>query len=135
MKKRLLCSTVLSVLLIFVMSITAYAATNASTLFSEYSANLTANGTTLTVEIDVVGKQVCDTIGASQVIIQKKVNGVWQFEANLGSSYSYNSISHIDSLNYTGTSGKEYRAVVTFYACKGSTSDTKTVTTQSVIIQ
>jgi hypothetical protein len=116
------------------MGITAYAGTNASQLISYYSANLTANGTTLTVEIDVVGTQVCDTIGASQVIIQKKVNGIWQFETNLGNSYSYNSNSHLDSLNYTGSAGNEYRAVVTFFACKGNVSETKTVTTQSVTI-
>jgi hypothetical protein len=116
------------------MGVTAYAGTNASSLISSYSTNLTANGTTLTVEIDVVGTQVCDTIGASQVIIQKKVNGGWQFEANLGSSFSYNSDSHLGYLYYTGTSGCEYRAVVTIYACKGNTSDSKTSTTSPVTI-
>jgi hypothetical protein len=72
MKKRLLCTTVLSVLVLFVMGITAYAGTTASKLISDYSADLFANGTTLTVEIDIVGTQVCDTIGASQVILQKR---------------------------------------------------------------
>jgi hypothetical protein len=134
MKKRLLCTTLISLLVIFTLGITASASLlRASQTILTYTGWLTKSGTTLTVNYDIDATNISDKVGVSQVIVQRK-DGTWGNVATYGSNYGTNCISHNGSVTYYGTAGYEYRAVITFYAKQGNVSDSKTYTTGSITL-
>lgn len=89
------------------------------------------------IEFEVDGTGRMDSIGASQIIVQEKVGTKWKgvetYYGSVGNDMlAENVYSHISSISYTGTPGKEYRALATVYAEDKTGNDFRTVTTNSV---
>ncbi len=79
-----------------------------------------------------------DLVGASCIVVQQKISGTWSNAATYIGTVNNGMLredatSHTGSLTYSGISGREYRAIVTFYAGDGSGYDTRNYTTVSVI--
>ena len=91
----------------------------------------------ISFDVDATGRM--DLVGASFIVVQEKINGVWTgVETYYGSTQNgmlaASAYSHVGSINYVGTSGKEYRALVTVYAGNGTGSDSRTIATNSVTV-
>jgi hypothetical protein len=106
----------------------------ASWVISSYESAINHQGTLITVSYDVTATNICDDIGVSQVIIQKRVNGIWETVATYPEYYSHNCTAMSGQKTYYGTAGSQYRSVITFYARQGSVSDSKNSTTASITI-
>jgi hypothetical protein len=139
MKKRIIVLTAVALLLTFTVGVTASAGLlRASQYLSSYSAWATANGNgSVTFSFDVTATMTSDQVGVSQIEVQRKDGSTWT------SVYTYNSsnttgliltncTSYIASITYNGTSGHDYRAIVTFYVQRNGGSDSGTRTTNSV---
>jgi hypothetical protein len=117
------------------MGITASAELlRASSIITSCSGGIDNDGTLITVSYNVTATNICDDIGVSQVIIQKKINGIWNNVATFPQDYAHNCTAMSGERTYYGTAGGEYRAIITFYARRGSVSDSKTSTTASITI-
>lgn len=119
----------------------AYAASNSvrASYYLDYYFVDVDNGTGSKVEIwfEVDATRVMDLVGLSYLIVQENDNGTWKTVATCFGSTSNGLLaadtdSHVSSISYTGTSGKEYRAIATVYAENSSGSDYRTVTTSSI---
>jgi hypothetical protein len=114
------------------------ASTNASDYLSIYSATVVAesNGR-IAVWFDVNATRVMDLVGASNIVIQTNNGGVWTgvatyFGSSANGMLAPNTYSHTGYITYQGSSGKQYRALVTVYASNSSGSDSRTITTNTV---
>ncbi|NLV23088.1 MAG: hypothetical protein GXY49_14100 [Syntrophomonadaceae bacterium] len=100
----------------------------------------TGTNSSVIIYFDVDATGYMDLVGASYIVIQRNDSGVWKnVAAYLGSTsngmLAANTYSHVGSFTYNGTSGKQYRALVTVYACDAYGSDSRTVTTNSITAQ
>jgi hypothetical protein len=140
MKKRVF--GILSVILILSMVFTTAASAGvlkASNYFHSCSAEADANVGTgkARIKFSVIATAISDSIGASSIVIQRKNGSTWTDVYTYSSSTTLamlgsNSLTHNGSVTYSGTSGYEYRGVVTLYVRQGSGSETKTLTSNSV---
>lgn len=136
---------ILTVTMVFIFSVSmmasAFAATyfpNASHYLDYYSATAdTGKSGNVIVNFDVNATRVMDSVGASYIVVQEYSNGTWKgvgsyFGSTSNGMLASNTNSTVGSITYTGTSGKQYRALVTVYAGKSAGSDSRTVTTNTV---
>lgn len=123
------------------MMVSAFAATyypNASYYLSFYSATAdTGKSGSVTVNFNVNATRVMDSVGASYIVVQEYSNGNWKgvgsyFGSTSNGMLASDTNSTVGFITYTGTAGKQYRALVTVYAGKGTGSDSRTVTTNTV---
>ena len=138
MKKILTLMMTLAFTLSCFFSITAYAAENvepyASTYFSSYSAEIIPNGSgEITIRYSVKAKKTMPELGASKVVVQEKSGSTWTDKKTFSKSTTPSMVASnkpifTKDLKYSGTEGKEYRAVITFYAKDSNGSDTKVYT-------
>lgn len=111
----------------------------ASDYFSSYSVAATSGSEgDVAISISIRPKRTMDSIGATKIVIQEKNGNRWkEVYTKTGSNYNglldSDSSSFRGSYTYSGTSGKTYRAIVTLYAKDAFGSDSKTVTTNSVV--
>ena len=119
-------------------SIDDYAVNRASDYLNYYSAYALAssNGTVI-IEFEVDGAGRMDLVGSSYVIVQEKSGSNWVGVSTYWGSSSNgmlgeNTVSHIGKVTYSGTRGKEYRAIVTVYAENSTGDDSRTIITNSV---
>lgn len=111
----------------------------ASDYFSYYSADATG-GTEgdVAISINIGATRAMNSIGATKIVIQEKAGNRWQ-EAYTKIGTIYNGLLDSDtssfcgSYTYSGTSGKTYRAIVTLYVKDAFGSDSRTVTTNSIV--
>ncbi|MDR1158498.1 MAG: hypothetical protein LBK75_09405 [Oscillospiraceae bacterium] len=80
---------------------------------------------------------MADEVGATQIVIQRKDGSVWTgIKTFSRSSYpdliDEDCLFYSNSVTYDGTSGQQYRAVVTMYAKIGSGSSSYNYTTNTV---
>jgi hypothetical protein len=139
MKRLVACVAAAVLLLSAAASVPASAGVlRASPCLSSYDAWATASGGgNVQIDFDVNAVSLADKVGVSQIVVQKKVGSSWTnvhtySSATTISLLASNLISHCGDVTYAGTSGQQYRAVVTVYAKIGSISDSKTVTTNTV---
>lgn len=106
----------------------------ASEYFSSYNATITssANGK-VNINVYVNGKKIMTQIGATKVVLKEYDGSSWTSVKTFNySSYpdlmGYNQKSLVGSVSYSGTSGKKYKAIVTFIAKDSNGSDTVTYT-------
>lgn len=105
-----------------------------SAYINSYSAQITTgSGGRILVDGIVTGTNIMDTIGVKTLVIQKYQSGSWVNAITWSNLYDYNSVSSTFTSTYYGTVGTTYRAVITFYAALGSGSDSRIMTTNSVI--
>lgn len=139
MKKRAI-SFLLAVVMLLTLTGTAFAvAPRASDYLDSYMVVLRAMGNgTMEVSMSVEGVGIQDKIGVREVMIEKKINGVWTYQESLDSVdypefYAYNSRDYLGAVNFTGTPGVSYRVTLTVYARTGTGSDTGYVTSPVVV--
>jgi hypothetical protein len=105
---------------------------------SSYNATIFADGGGyVTVEYAVFATATADELGVTQLIIQRKTGSTWAnvrtFTRNTNPALIGTSCpSYMGSITYSGTSGQQYRAVLTMYAKIGSGSSSVTFTTNTV---
>lgn len=140
MKKQLI--KIISALLCLLLlgSVTAFAAEGkASSLISMCSATMAvkSNGD-LKLSFDIVATDVMDSIGASTIVIERHNGTKWVTERTY-SVENYPNLQTSQKTFYNSTleftplySGKDYRAVITFYVESGTEIAEKTVTSNTI---
>jgi hypothetical protein len=143
MKKRFISMICAVLLLSLTLGATGASASgiqpHASSYLFQYSASVTAAGSgQVKIDFEVDAMSLADLVGATSIVVQKKNGSSWTnvqtyAGTTANSMLGSDCLSHCSSKTYSGTSGGEYRAVVTVYAKIGSGSDSKSVTTNSII--
>ena len=98
---------------------------------------LTAPDGGVIIEFEVEGTGRMNLVGASCIVVQEKVGTKWMgvktyFGSTTDGMLAENAYSHIGSITYKGTPGKEYRALATVYAENSTGDDSRTIITNSV---
>ena len=110
----------------------------ASDYFDNYFAiACTSSNGEIIIEYDLDCTGIMSSIGASTIVIEEKSGGRWVEDETYYGSISNGMLdsgraSFIGSISHDGTPGREYRAVVTFYAEDNYGDDSRTLTTNSV---
>ena len=125
-----------------ILSSLVCASARASYQLDSYGGNAHAMGNRLMrFEFHVVGTDIMDEIGATQVAVQEKYYGAWitvatydqESNPEIYTTDDYILVSHINY--YDGIPGTEYRARVTAYASDYRGSDSRVFYTGSDICQ
>lgn len=115
----------------------------ASYLISSYRGWVSDQGSgTLRIVCDLSTKYSVETVGASQIEIQRldSATNSWKYVGTIfGNTYNNllrnNTFSIFQGVNFDGlTIGRTYRAVITFYAKNGSIEETRYYATDSVTL-
>lgn len=115
----------------------AYAATESNAFILSYSAGTYADGNgVVTVDFDIVGKGTLANLGVKSIYLYENGSAIL-YISYLSSSYSYimghNCNSYGTSVSFNGTAGRTYYAIITFYGGDGTSYDTETYQTGSVV--
>lgn len=116
----------LFVVLIFAFSLCVPAAAEsptpyASDYLNQYDGIVTREGGgTIKISFSVVGTGIIDEIGASQIVVQKQVNGVWISVKTYNNTRNpelstTNNYSYANYVLYDGEVGVNYRAEITIF--------------------
>lgn len=116
----------LLVVLMFAFSLCVPAAAGspipyASDYLSQYDGIVTREGGgTIKISFSVVGTGIIDEIGASQIVVQKQVNGVWISVKTYNNTRNpelstANDYSYANYVLYDGEPGANYRAEITIF--------------------
>lgn len=93
----------------------------ASEYLSQYDGIVTREGGgTIKISFSVVGTRVIDEIGASRIVVQKQVNGVWISVKTYNNTRNpelstTNDYSYANYVLYDGEPGANYRAEITIF--------------------
>ena len=135
MKKIISRSLALVLIFIFTcsLSVAASASLYASQYLNKYDAFITAKGGgEIKISFTVAGVKVLDELGASKIVLEKKVGSSWT-EVKTYTNDDYPELSTTNAFYYSnyvfyqGVAGTEYRAKITIF---GNT-DYRTITTAS----
>ena len=135
MKKIISRSLALVLIFIFTcsLSVAASASLYASQYLNRYSGSITAQGGgEIKISFTVAGVKVLDELGASKIVLEKKVGSSWT-EVKTYTNDDYPELSTTNAFYYSnyvfyqGVAGTEYRAKITIF---GNT-DYRTITTVS----
>lgn len=101
---------------------------------------LAESGGEVIIEFEVEATGRMDLVGASCIVIQEKVGGKWMgvktyFGSTSNRMLAGDDYSHVGSITYIGTPGKEYRALATVYAENSKGDDSRTIITNFVTAQ
>lgn len=115
----------------------ASAAQESNAFILSYSGGTYADGGgVVTVDFSLVGKGTLKNIGASSIYLYENGSLVL-YASYLSSYYSYimghNRANYAESVSYNGTAGRTYYAIITFYGGDGTSYDTETYQTASVV--
>lgn len=141
MKSRLVASLIIALSFFLSIYTNAYASveqTRASGYLSSYSASVEVEGEgSISVSYLVFATSVADEVGAEKIVIQRKDGLFWNtvktYESTtMSESLGYKCLFKDGKVTYHGSSGYQYRAIVTVYAKIGSGSDSRIVTTSTV---
>lgn len=115
-----------------------YAVTRASYYLNYYSAYaLASSNEKVIIEFEVDGVGRMDLVGSNYIVLQEKSGDKWlgvytYWGSSSNGMLGENTVSHIGKITYSGTAGKEYRALVTVYAKDSTGDDSRTIITNSV---
>lgn len=140
MCKKSIHGTALFLAILMLLSTTAFAAeARASSRIMVYTSDFYEDaGGDLCIYFSVTATGVMDNLGASKIAIQRYNGSRWVTEATLTVSdapemQTTNAARYTATIPYTPLyTGKEYQAVVTFYAKDGTGFSTAPMTTNSV---
>lgn len=137
MRKIRLALTLLLILSLLVGSV--FASGRASDLIADYSNNIIINSSgDLLVSFSITTVGNATRLGASTIVIEKKVFGVWRAVetydfASTPNLRRTNASFHGTSVTYEDyVSGYDYRACITYYATNGSITETREVYTATI---
>lgn len=139
MRKKILSFFLSAIVLLGATGVAFAIEPRASQNLSSYYVKLSAAGNKqMLVSVDISGVGVQDKIGVQKIEIEYKAsdNGDWEYYDTLYASthpefYSYESRSYMEDIYFDGKVGYIYRVTLTVYAQKGSTSDSKSITSFS----
>lgn len=145
MKKQKISTVVMGIILSLVMLFNAGVSVSASEVkasdyLSSYTAYLTPLGNgEMDIHFKVFAVGLADQVGVTKIVVEQKIGGDWYPVRTYDSSNTtglvgYNAFNHMGYITYTGSVLGEYRAQVTVYAKKGTGSDSRIITTSSVIL-
>lgn len=138
--KRFITLFLATLMSLFSLCCVASAANNvtpySSFYLSYYSANILAGKKSgeIKIDLDLTASKRADTIGVSKIVIHNNKNNSTVTIIGTTQNGLLKSSSGVftDSYSYQGISGVSYYADVTFYAASGGSSDSYTLTTNTV---
>ena len=137
MKKRVICSFVIVIILALLLSSAVFAAMDASQYLAYYNAYITKSGNTIKVNFEVQGTRGMDYIGATEIYLYERANSssswslvktyLYTDPAYASSMMDINTTIKDDYVSYSGNSSYQYKAYVTVYAEKDGGSDSRDI--------
>lgn len=132
MNKTLTRSLAFILVLCFLLSSVAFASTDSSAYIAIMSGYITYSGNNINVYFSIVGRHRMDEIGVSEILLYEQNGNTWSlvcdFEADnpayTADMLSYNTSAKADHVTYSGSSTKNYYAILYFYAADSNGSDT-----------
>lgn len=128
----LLCCVIISS---FLLVPTSAVEVRASSIFNRYNTTVQKSKTSgdLDITVTIYATEQMDSLGATEIKLQKEVNGRWisvaTFTPDTNSGLmSSNAIVFQTTVTYeTPVLQSNYRSLVTIYGCSGSTSDSVSI--------
>lgn len=132
MKKKTIRAAVLIIALCFALSTFAFASTTSSAYIAYTNAHFTRSGNDVNIYFSIVGRGLMNEIGVSEIYLYEKTGNTWNLVYTFDSSdpaftddmLSYNTSAKADHVTYSGSSSKDYYALLHFYAADDNGSDT-----------
>ena len=132
MKRKIIQTITLVLILCILLSSVAFAAIESSAYISAMSGYITYSGNNINVYFTVVGRHLMNEIGVSEIRLFEQNGNKWTrvytFEADdpdyTSDMLSYNTTAKADHVSYSGDSTKNYFAILYFYAADAYGSDT-----------
>ena len=132
MKKKTIRAAVLIIALCFALSTFAFASTNSSAYIAYTNAHFTRSGNDVNIYFSIVGRGLMNEIGVSEIWLYEKTGNTWDWVYTFYASdpdytddmLSYNNSAKADHVTYSGSSSKDYLAILYFYAADDNGSDT-----------
>ncbi|MBR4655985.1 MAG: hypothetical protein IKO68_05340 [Oscillospiraceae bacterium] len=132
MKKNTVRYAVIILVLSILLSTAALAAQESSAYIGATNAYFTRSGNNVNIYFSIVGRGLMNEIGVSEIYLYEKTGNTWNlvyiFDSN-DSDYtddmlSYDTTAKADHVTYSGSSSKDYLAILYFYAADDNGSDT-----------
>ena len=120
------------VVLTVILSMATFATQNSSAYISSTSAYFTRSGNDVNIYFSIVGRGMMDEIGVSKIYLYEKSGNTWSLVYTFDSDdptytsdmLSFNASAKGDHVTYSGSSTKDYYALLYFYASNSNGSDT-----------
>ena len=132
MKKKSIRVIVFALVLCVAISTIALASTESSDYIGYTNAYFTRSGNNVNIYFSIVGRGIMNEIGVSEIYLYEKTGNTWNLVYIFDSSnsdytddmLSFNTSAKADHLTYSGSSTKDYLAILYFYAADNNGSDT-----------
>lgn len=132
MKKSLIRSIALVLMLVMLLSTVAFASTESSAYIAVTGAYFNRSGNNVNIYFSIVGRGLMDEIGVSEIWLYEKngntYNLVYTFFADdpdyRDDMLSFNTTAKADHVTYAGSASSDYLAILYFYAADAYGSDT-----------
>lgn len=132
MKTRIIRICALIIILCLMLSTFAFASIESSAYIAYMNAYFTRSGNDVNLYFSIVGRGLMNEIGASKILLYEKNGNTWSKVFTFDSDdpdytadlLSYNTTAKADHVTYSGSSTKDYLAIVYFYAADVDGSDT-----------
>lgn len=132
MKKKIIRVGSIILILCLVLTSYAFASTNSSAYIAYSNAHYTRTGNDVNIYFSVVGRGMMNEIGVSEIWLYEKNGNTWEWVYTFYASdsnytadmLSYNTTAKADHVTYSGSSTKDYLAILYFYAADSNGSDT-----------
>ena len=132
MKKKTLRLFVFVVVLSLLLSTMAFASQTSSAYIAATNGYFTRSGNNVNIYFSIVGRGIMNEIGVSEIYLYEKTGNTWNLVYIFDSSdsdytddmLSYNTSAKADPVTYSGSSSKDYLAILYFYAADDNGSDT-----------
>ena len=132
MKKKTLRLFVFVVVLSLLLSTMAFASQTSSAYIAATNGYFTRSGNNVNIYFSIVGRGIMNEIGVSEIYLYEKTGNTWNLVYIFDSSdsdytddmLSYNTSAKADHVTYSGSSSKDYLAILYFYAADDNGSDT-----------
>ena len=132
MKKKLIRASAIILVLCLTLSTVAIASTTSSAYIGYTNAYFTRSGNNVNIYFSIVGRGLMNEIGVSEIYLYEKTGNTWSLIYTFDSSdsdytddmLSFNTTAKADHVTYSGSSSKDYYALLRFYAADDNGSDT-----------
>lgn len=132
MKKKIGRSLAIAIILTMLLGMVSFASLDSSAYISSTSGYIVHSGNNVKIYFTIVGRGIMDEIGVSEILLYEQNGNTWSlvydFEADdptyTADMLSYNASAKADHVTYSGSSNKNYYAILYFYAANENGSDT-----------
>ena len=132
MKKKTLRLFIFVVVLSLLLSTMAFASQTSSAYIAATNAYFTRSGNNVNIYFSIIGRGLMNEIGVSEIYLYEKTGNTWNLVYTFDSSdpdytddmLSYDTTAKADHVTYSGSSSKDYYALLHFYAADDNGSDT-----------